>query len=259
MYLMFGDECDHDGSAQFFLYGAIFIDCKKAINIDRAYKKIRRINKFNPGDSLKFAISSKPKNVTREQHTKAKQDIIDMAIKNEVKFCCYAVLNDIATSQKPDQRIQWAVNTILQAFNRFLEDEQDYGIVTLDRLPIKDEYKYFEEWYQLDTEFPTHHKPMPRILSYSSTCNGSSSFSSVADILLGSFRFCVNEVQKDIVGKKLLNKIIQMMWTGKVGGKLTVREFGLLLRPKKEVSNPFYEGQYEELVSRLGEWLTEDE
>jgi hypothetical protein len=86
------------------------------------------------------------------------------------------------------------------------------------------------------------------------TCDGASHLSSMADILLGSFRYCVNEPERDIAGKAMLPALVPLMWTGTSEGKQYVRERGLNLRPKK-VNTPAHQEEYDKLMDRLQGYL----
>lgn len=76
----------------------------------------------------------------------------------------------------------------------------------------------------------------------------------MADILLGSFRYCVNEPERDIAGKAMLPALVPLMWTGTSEGKQYVRERGLNLRPKK-VNTPAHQEEYDKLMDRLQGYL----
>lgn len=91
---------------------------------------------------------------------------------------------------------------------------------------------------------------MSHIIGYASTCDGASHISSVADIVLGSFRYCVNEEDKDIAGRELLPLVVRMMWHKRKGDEINVMEKGLTLRPR-EIRAPAYRAEYEALRQRL--------
>jgi len=91
---------------------------------------------------------------------------------------------------------------------------------------------------------------MPRVLLYGETTIGASHVASVIDIVLGAFRYCVNEREKDDVPQILLPKVVQLMWHQRVGDKIYLGERGLILRPK-EVKVPAYKERYEELIDHL--------
>jgi hypothetical protein len=76
----------------------------------------------------------------------------------------------------------------------------------------------------------------------------------MADIVLGSFRYCVNESAKDEAGKAMFPGLVRLMWTGARDGKRYVRERGLTLRPEV-VQSRRYQGEYEELLKRLQGYL----
>ncbi|OIQ50988.1 hypothetical protein BerOc1_02933 [Pseudodesulfovibrio hydrargyri] len=260
MYLMFGDEADpeYTKNARFFLYGGVYIPSRRANRLDAAIRSIRRNYGFNTTDSLKFSAKDCPNELCKEDFAKAKEEVLQSALDNDVKFCAYVVLHEIAQAQEIHTRIRWGMNSIIGNYNKFLRNKDSHGIVYLDRLSDPNIFNYFTEWNSKGLSLRNNnYLYLDRILSYGLTCDNASSFASVSDIVLGSFRHCVNEEQRDIVGKKLLPKVVKLMWTNTQNNKLLIREFGLLLRPKAAVTNPKYEAQYAELIARLNEWLQE--
>jgi hypothetical protein len=93
-----------------------------------------------------------------------------------------------------------------------------------------------------------------RIMGFASTTDGASHLASVCDILVGSWRYCVNEPEMDIAGKAMFPKIMDVMWKRKVGGELIVRDYGVILRPQ-EVQKEEYKKEYEALRNRLQGYL----
>jgi hypothetical protein len=81
-----------------------------------------------------------------------------------------------------------------------------------------------------------------------------SHLASVCDILVGSWRYCVNEPEMDLAGKAMFPKLMDVMWKRKIGGKLYVKDFGLILRPL-DVQKEEYKKEYEALRKRLQGYL----
>ena len=155
MYLMFGDEADADqGRRQkFFVYGAVFIDVRHVEPLHISIQEIR--DKFNYGhaDSLKF--SGCPKNITYNQHREVKKEVVKLARKHEVAFCAYAISHAIAKGGTHDKKVLFGVNTLLAKFNEFLEEREDVGIAVMDRIPVKNQFKYLKDKFQVGVEFPS--------------------------------------------------------------------------------------------------------
>lgn len=131
MYFMFGDESDHDPNrgVKFFVYGAIFVPSDQIHAISEKVKTVRREFGFAPGDQLKFQTRSKPEQIDRVSHTRAKNKVMDIAYNRGVKFAAYAILHDIARNKTPDQLIQFGLNTQLNKFDDFLIEQEEIGWV----------------------------------------------------------------------------------------------------------------------------------
>lgn len=256
MYLLFGDEADHEAQPgkKFFLYGGVYIPAETAEELDAEVSRIRREMGFKPGDSLKFARSSRPDSVSCDQHRSAKEAVIEVAIRLNIEFCAYVALHKIVGSQGVETYIQYGINSILGNFNKYLTLKNDWGVSYLDRLPAGNGFDYIVTWYQKGLKVKEEYKKLGKILSYGITCNGASNFSSVADIVLGSFRYCVNEEDKDISGKAMLPNVVKMMWKEKKSDQYIIREYGLLLRPK-DVRCAEYDEEYKNLTCRLNSWM----
>jgi hypothetical protein len=44
---------------------------------------------------------------------------------------------------------------------------------------------------------------LERVIGFGSTTDGASHLASIADVLIGSFRYCVNEEERDIAGRAM--------------------------------------------------------
>jgi len=204
MHLMYGDEADHDRDRgqKFFVYGAVFIDSERALGLHTAIEALRINKRFGLGDSLKFQTNSRPEQVSREDHTDAKRQVLELAAEHGVQFCAYVMLHELARNQEHEELVQWGANTLLGKFNEFCgERPHGHGLVMFDRMPIAHEHRYFREKFSTGLTFPNGRtRRLENVLGLASTCDGASHMSSVADIVLGSFRYCVNEPERDIAG-----------------------------------------------------------
>jgi hypothetical protein len=227
LYLMYGDEADaEEGRGQkFFLYGGIFVDHSKAWTAHLRIEDLRKEAGFVAQDSLKFASSTRPKTVTADAHREIKSAVIALAHELGIVFCAYVFLHAIGRSQDQVDLIEYGANTVLGRFNEFLTEKNEHGIANLDRMS-KNGFIYAKEKFQRGLAFPSRDRRLERVISVGFTCDGASHLSSMADILLGSFRYCVNEPERDIAGRAMLPNLVPLMWTGKSEGKQYVRERG---------------------------------
>jgi hypothetical protein len=257
MYLLFGDEADRDAGprAKFFIYGGVIIPCDQAPGLAREIEALRLQHGFRAHDSLKFASSTRPSRMDAEVHKEAKRGVIAAAGARSVRFCASVVLHELARRKSSEERVKHGANTILGAFNWFLEEADDHGVCCLDRLPISDPYSYLREKFQTGLTFPSgQRRRLDRIMSFSTSCDGASHLASVADVVLGSFRYCVNEPENDGPGRAMMPPLVSMMWHRRRGNRVLVRERGLILRPE-EIRVPAYEAEYDRLVQRLMGYL----
>ena len=199
MFLMYGDEADaEEGRGQkFFLYGGIFIDQSKIWTAHERIEQLRKGAGFAAGDSLKFAAKTRPVRITAGTHRDIKREVIALAEELEVIFCAYVILHAIGRTQQKIDLVEYGANTVLARFNEFLTEKNDHGIAKLDRMG-KNAFTYAREKFQRGLTFSpnSRHRRLDRIVSIGFTCDGASHLSSLADIVLGSFRYCVNELDR---------------------------------------------------------------
>ena len=62
---------------------------------------------YEASQPLKFADRSRPKHICREDRRKIKSEIIDLSIKNDVRFCGYLVLHEIAKNKPKNTLVEW--------------------------------------------------------------------------------------------------------------------------------------------------------
>ena len=141
-------------------------------------------------------------------------------------------------------------NTLLAKFNQFLRQRKDVGIAVMDRMPGKDQFKYLKDKFQLGAEFSDGYtQRLENIVGYTITCDGASHLASMADILLGSFRYCVNEPDRE-ANAAIFPTLAQVMWHE----KKSYLEYGLMLRPK-DIKAKVHEKEYTALRDRLRGYL----
>jgi hypothetical protein len=166
---MFGDEADREqtGGKKFFVYGAIFVHMNSVAVLHDKIEKARRQAGFADTDSLKFATSTRPKAVSIEAHRELKRLVM------------------------------------LAKFNTFLIESKTYGYAVLDRIPVEHPYRYLRQKFQVGMTFPDRPSiRLGRILGFAHAVDGTSHLSSVADTMLGAFRYCVNEPENEDAGRQ---------------------------------------------------------
>lgn len=251
IYLLLTDETNlpTDPKARFFAYGGLFFDIEKLPLLDKAIERTRMECGYKLGDELKFETNAKPDHVTIEQARCAKEGVIQACIEVGATFIVQVVLNDLASKQSHDTLITWGGNEVLAAFNIFLRENDTYGIVAVDRLASVAEYRYLTDKFCVGLNLQSGDSMrLERIKLFTSTCINASHVASAMDIVLGAFRYCINEPQNVDAAKKMMAQIIRMLWQERRGKTISAR--GLILRPKN-VTVPAYQAEYERLV----EWI----
>jgi len=258
--LMFGDEADREQGKgkRFFVYGAIFIDTDRIPALHDEIEKARQKAGFAATDSLKFAGATRPKDMSLNAHRDLKNKVMCAAEEvGDVKVCAQVTLHDLARNQEHDDLVLWGANTVLGKFNLFLRDQNQYRYVLFDKIPVEHPYRYLKEKFQVGITFKD--RPpirLERVLGVGHAVDGSSHLCSVADVMLGAFRYCVNEPENEEAGKAMFPILMRMMWKRERQGKVYVRECGLVFRPKS-VNQAKHQTEYNALVERLEGYLTD--
>ena len=222
MYILFGDETDREqtASAPFFIYGAIFVPIQRVEQLHHAVERLRAREGFRADDSLKFATKTRPSHVSQDRHRDAKRQVLEIAGEIGVRFCAQLVSHDLAQQRKSETLVRYGANTVLGAFNKFLGEEGERGLAIFDRLPIAHPDRFIRDKFQQGLTFPWGSRRLANIICYAHSCDGASHLSSVADIVLGSFRYCVNERGRDRAPRKILPAVARLMWYRREGHKI---------------------------------------
>lgn len=181
--------------------------------------------------------------------------VIGLAADHGVAFCAYVTLHALARNRTHEELVQWGANTLLGKFNEYCGDARDYGIAFFDRMPIAHEHRFFREKFMVGLRFPNGAtRRLDRVIGLASTCDSASHLSSVADIVLGSFRYCANEVDRDIAGRAMYPAIVRLMWKRVYGDRILIADRGLVMRPTRIQEQPHRQA-YDALVDRLRGYL----
>ena len=235
MYLMIADEADQDGAKEFLVFAGVFFPAEQLLKISNSVAKLRRDFGFNETDVLKSAVGTKPKEVPAENHAKIKNAVLELAAETDCKICCYVVPHAIAKGQKHEDRLKFGTNTLLYKFDQFLnENGKAGGLALFDQTKDYKQSNYLREVFAEGLPFHDGKRVhLQNIVKIETTGVGHSHLNSVADIVVGSFRFVVNEPDKDKVGAVLLKLLAKIMWGQEnENGRLAVRDRGLIIRPK---------------------------
>lgn len=257
MFLLIADEAVHQQTdpTKYFIYGAIIVPSDKLQEITEGIDQIRIQYGFKPDDSLKFSPNDRPRDVNRNEFIKAKDEILVLSRKLGIKFIGYAVLHAIARTKSSEQLITMGADALLTKFQQFLEESEDSrGICLFDTLPIPHPNHYLRRAFQMRKEHSVVGHRLHNIDLIATTTDGCSHLPSICDVCVGSFRYSVNEPERDVVGKQLMRHLKGLFWVSQRDGKVFPLERGLLLRPQ-QVTHPPYLADYTELKTRLFSWM----
>jgi len=253
VYILLCDETNTQPSetVKFFVYGGLFFPIDKLTILHEKIGLIRKDAGYKQGDKLKFDTQSRPSYVEIEKATEAKRRVVNLCIDCGCKFIVHIILHDIIKNQRPEEKVQRAANYVIGRYNLFLKSVKDYGICIVDNFPCKGEFEYLSQKFSYGLDVKGQTKELDRILLFASTCVGASHANSAMDIVLGSFRYCINAPEKP-ASTEMLPSIAKMMWHKYANGRLKLIDYGLILRPKiDDIRSPAYRKEYSQLIENV--------
>ncbi len=252
MFILLADETNTEPTnAKFFIYGGLIVPWINVRNIHEEIIEVRTKAGYKPGDKFKFNTRERPNHVSEENAREAKNAVIDLCISNNCKFITHIIHHKIIKNQDKATQVTRAADYVIGRFNSFLEQANDDGICIVDHLPEKSEWKYLSDKFSKGLTINQSNLALDRILSFSATCINASHLNSAMDIVLGCFRYCVNDPSNREIAHTMLTKILKMMWHKEISGKKYFRDYGLIMRPKLEnISGPL-KTEYDQLILNL--------
>jgi len=256
MHILFTDETNRRPSkkAKFFVYGGLVFDFSRLEDLDRGISEIRRETGYLASDELKFDTNARPTQVTRNGATAAKRKVLGLCRELGARFIACVTLHEIIKNQDPDDQILWAANHVVGRFNRYLREVvDDRGICVVDNLPVKAGWKYLAEKFTKGLDLVTgNFVPLDRILLFAATCSNASHASSAMDIVLGSFRYCINDPANKEAAEEMMREVVELIWHDRDGEKILAMEKGLILRPLlPHITVEKYKQEYLDLVDHI--------
>lgn len=261
MHILFTDETNlpNDPGAKFFAYGGLIVPVEKLPELHNGVEQIRQEAGYNEDDELKFETNARPKQISIEQATKAKGQVVDLCIVLECRFIVYVVLHAISQKTKRADLVNWGANHVMGKFNRFLTVNESHGIVALDRLSSTEEYKLITEKFNHGLILHGDEKvKLDRILLFSSTCINASHACSAMDIVLGSFRYCINNPLNLEAARIMMKNITKLIWCHRSGEDIYPMEKGLIFRPK-DIKVAKYKAEYDSLLAHINMLIEENQ
>lgn len=252
MYLLYTDEVNVDpDNSEFFIYGGVSIYAGQAPSLSNTIDELRKQFGYRPGDQLKFNTRERPTHISPDDHKEIKRRVVEAAVQHDVRLFASFILHKIATSPEDARRNE--INRVCYHFDCFLNRVNGHGLVLIDtfsdnRLPefLRDKFSMglsglpYSPIYRLE-----------RVLGFNLATIGSSNFSSVVDIVLGSLRYavnCRNKSDRHVVAHTLLQQLAPMCITR--GNPETIDEISIFFSPKT-VKVTAYQNKYRDLRNYL--------
>lgn len=263
MHLFVVDETNRDYvENQFFIVGGLVFTDEQAVATDALVTRIRTEAGFARGDSFKFHTNSRPASMDFEAWNGAKAQLLEGLLELGVRMIVYTLLHDIGRNQTYDVRMNFALNTILYAYDDLLFRDSAVGMFLLDR--DNGRYDHLEHLFQHGLQFDgaRNYRLDNRIKLFGMTNDNASHLSSAADIALGAFRYCVNTAGgrgRDEIARVMFPTLAGLIWgiereddVKQVGG------LGFHTSPKR-VGRADYRELYADLQRRLAEFADPQE
>lgn len=265
--VLFGDETNVTSNhGDFFIYGGLAATPESMIKVHHLVAEVRQKYGFKPTDPFKFSTNSRPKSVDFEDWTAAKKELLLRAAElDELDLITYVVLHELARNTSAKDKMRYALNVILAHFDLvYLKEKNAHGLVSIDRVDNLG-FGYLAERFTKPLELPDDNSVMlKRTLLLSQTCDGASHMSSLVDIVLGAFRYCVNTATgagQDAVAVAMFTPVASLLWeapeqdsSGTRGG---VDGYGFLKYPKS-IKSQAYQGRYDNLTETLQAYAKAD-
>ncbi len=141
------------------------------------------------------------------------EPVIELCTKLDCKFIVHIILHAIIEKQDFEQQVQWAADYVIGMFNRFLSEINDVVICVIDNVPMKGQYKYLSEKFVYGLKVgPDKTVRLDRIKMFATSCINASHANSAMDIVLGCFRYCINNPKNPQAAKAIIGKVSDLLW-----------------------------------------------
>jgi len=257
MHILLTDETNLNASnqAKFFVYGGLFLDAEQLPLLTDRITSIRANAGYQPTDEFKFDTRSRPAHVTIALAKDAKRQTIKACQELQCRFIANLVLHDIAKKKPQAALIEYGMNTVISQFHQYLREHDKHGIVAVDRLTNHAEYQLLAKRFTTGLELHTKTSvPLGRVHLFSATCTNASHASSALDIVLGAFRYCINDKKATTAAMDMMKTVVPLLWHERDGENIYALERGLVFRPKK-VQVPAYQTEYDNLLKHINTLL----
>jgi hypothetical protein len=254
------DETNNDSSqGQFFIYGGLVVTDEQVAELNGAVAEIRTKYGYLPGDQFKFHTRSRPSQVSIGDARLAKQELVERLRAIGVRMIVYVVLHDIAAGRSANERVEYALNTVVWSYHRLLADEKAQGVMVIDR--DDERHGHLSHLFQHGLSIDGKSIPIDdRVLFLGMTSDNASHLSSAVDITLGAFRYCVNTAGgagNEVVASDIFPPLAELLWGVQRGDVKHIGGYGYVARPL-EVRKPEFADKYRKLRDALARYADAD-
>jgi len=234
MYILLADETNvNPDKTDFFVYGALYFEHDKLPEIHERLECIRERHNFQPADRLKWNHYSRPKHISRQTHSAAKSEVIDVAEDVGAQFIPVIVPHGVKAERSDAEVFKWSVRDALGQFHYFLDNEDAYAICAVDPLPDGVRQDVLESVFHTGLQFPQYPNRdalrLDRIKMIATVTANASHASSLMDIVLGAFKYCINNPGYEVC-EGMFYQVASMIRRFNSDG--FDFKYGVLIRPK---------------------------
>jgi hypothetical protein len=215
LHLFIVDETNRDYvENHFFIVGGLVFTDEQALATDALVARIRTEVGFERGDSFKFDTNSRPEGMDRSTWHSAKAQLIEGLVELGVRMIVYVFLHDIGRNRDYNTRMNYALNTLVEAYVDLLARDSATGVFLLDR--DNGRYDHLEHLFQHGLQYQGGgtRRLEGHIKLFGMTNDNASHLSSAADVALGAFRYCVNTVRgrgRDEVARQMFPPLANLL------------------------------------------------
>lgn len=200
MRILLADETNsNDDTSEFFIYGGLHFDIGLLPQIDAEVSEIRNRYNYRNGDALKWSTNGRSEHISPKNHREAKNEVLELAYEMGAEFIPVMVLHDLIEDEVAVE-FERCLRDLLGQFQFALDSprdgEHEFGIAVVDHIPEGDagrEKEILEDTFSHGLQFGGGDtRDLDRIKMMSATYSEASHASSLTDIVLGAFQFCLN-------------------------------------------------------------------
>lgn len=254
MHLLLTDETNRTkkGDKKFFVYGGLIVPLNEMGNLNLEIEKIRKKAGYKNTDTLKFDTNARPDNISVEEATEVKKQVVQECIKKDCRFIVHIIHHKLLKNQNPDIFTIQAADYVIGRFNIFLREKKSSGICIMDRLSKDAQFPYMKAKFTRGLVFHNSKDvPLDRIHLFASSVLEASHLNSAADIILGSFRYCINNPKNSESAGEMMKNVMELIWKGENDDIRRADDHGFIVRPQWDKIGRYLKNDYTELVDHI--------